>query len=214
MATEQSKSFARSPAELVDGLIGISDRKHIAFIAGEKFQNFHLCEVGVLKFVDKNEPSVPALEGKQVRVLLEKFVGLRHHVSEGAEVLLGQHVLYRGKHARDFATALQYLCLADAGAVLGTRNTGNGKFSALEALNVVSVFLRSDQLVMAAAHEVEQVFQELSHIGRAHKISQAQLADALTQENPQVLVVQDAKVLAGTNEQIVAVGVDSAGLQT
>ena len=65
---------------------------------------------------------------------------------------------------------------------------------------------------MTTADEVEQVVQELCRGRRPYVIVQAELAQILPQENPQLLVIQDSETAVCTVKQIVAVGVKSSDL--
>ena len=61
---------------------------------------------------------------------------------------------------------------------------------------------------MAAAHEVQQVVQKLTHIGRADVVLQVKVADPSTEINPEIFFLKHAERAAGSRQQAVAVVVE------
>ena len=57
VALKENEGRARRSAETINRLIGVSNRKDVAFFPGQPLQNFHLGEIYVLKFVHQDEPA-------------------------------------------------------------------------------------------------------------------------------------------------------------
>src|SRR5215467_2971320 len=58
---------------------------------------------------------------------------------------------------------------------------------------------------MAAPDEVEEIIEEFSDVGGAHKIIQAQLAEVTAEKNPQLFIVEDFEFAIRTDQQVVAI---------
>ena len=101
VALKQDEGGARGPAEAIDGLVRISDRKDVAFRSREFLQHLDLGEIDVLKLVHQDEAG--ARPARQFAVLLQQLVGVGDHVAEGAQVVFPQHAFHGGKYAGDFA---------------------------------------------------------------------------------------------------------------
>src|SRR5882724_13695199 len=107
MVCEQGKGCAGRPAKTVDRLIGIADRKYIGGRTGEQSQNLNLSKVCVLKFIHQEESRSPLFLCEQRGVVLQKMIGPRDHMSEGAQILLFKHPFDRGIDAGDLPAAVK-----------------------------------------------------------------------------------------------------------
>src|SRR6266702_4117575 len=87
----------------------------------------------------------------------------RNHVAESAEVLLSQPAFHGGEYPGDLATAAENFSVIEN--ILRLEDARDGNFLALETSDVVFVLFGSHQLVVAAAHKLQQVVQELGHVG-------------------------------------------------
>jgi len=117
-------------------------------------------------------------------------------VAEGPQIFLPQPVFQGGKNSRNFPAPAEDLGIAQR--VLRFRDTRDRQFAALQPVHVLRIFFRSDKLVVAAADKVQQIAQKLPHVCGADKILEMKLADSLAQVNPQVLLIEDAKLLSDT----------------
>ena len=93
---------------------------------------------------------------------------------------------------------------------LTTRGIGN--FLALETFDVLRVFFGRNQFVVAAADELQQVVEKLGDVGRADVMLEMQFADASTQVDPKIFVVEDAEVLVLALEEVEAVVVKGGSM--
>jgi hypothetical protein len=114
-------------------------------------------------------------------------------VAERTQTLVGQPAFYDLKNSGDFLAAAERFFFGQLVAVFGLGNAVNFEFTALEALHIGAVLHRGDQLVLAAAHEIEKVFEELSDLGGSDVVLEVQLADALAQEDVEVDLIEDLK---------------------
>ena len=126
-------------------------------------------------------------------ILLQQLVGVGDHVAEGAQIVLLQHALHSGEDAGDLPATPQDFFVGQGVRVLRPRHARNGQLAAFQLLNVFRIFLRADQFVVAAPHELEQIIEKLADVGGADEIVQVQFANALAQINPEILVVEYAR---------------------
>ena len=84
---EQFESSTRGSAKSVNGLVGISDGEDVPFAAGEPGKNLDLGEIGVLEFVDQDEPGAGTGLSQPLPVTVQQRVGASDHVTERAQVL-------------------------------------------------------------------------------------------------------------------------------
>jgi hypothetical protein len=71
----------------------------------------------------------------------------------------------------------------------------------------------ADQFVLASAHEVGQIVEELADIGGADEELQIQFANAPAEVHPKIGIFKQAKMLAMADKKFVAVGVEGLGLE-
>src|ERR1700722_12695483 len=200
MTMKQFKGRAGRAAKTVDGLIGIADGEQVCLRAGKRGENFYLGEVRILEFVDQNETGLCAFRGEQAGVGLQQGVGARDHVAERSQAIFFQPAFHRFKHAGDFAASAKHLGIVQLVFRLG--DPRDGQLAALQPGYILRIFFRSDQLVVAAAEKAEQIAQKLADIGGTNKMLQMQLGDATAQIDPQVNVIENAKILASSFQQI------------
>ena len=96
---------------------------------------------------------------------------------------------------------------------LGFRDARQRNLSALKAGYIIGVLFRTHQFILAAAHEVQQIFQKLADVGGPHEILQVQFANAAPQIDPQIPLIHYLKRLAPPLQQRIAPEVKGAGLQ-
>ena len=98
---KEDEGSARGPAEAIDRLVGVADRKDVALLSRQLLQDLDLGEIDVLKLIHQDEASARA--AGQFALLLQQMVGVGDHVAEGAELVFSQHAFHGGEHACDFA---------------------------------------------------------------------------------------------------------------
>lgn len=81
-----------------------------------------------------------------------------------------------------------------------------------EPLNVVLVPFRSDKLVMTAAHEFEQIVEKLADVGGTDEMLETKFANATSQVNPEIFLIQNAEVFVNPLEEIEAIVMECPGL--
>ena len=101
----------------------------------------------------------------------------RDHVAEGSEILVPQPALHGGEYAGDFSTSAQDLLVIEND--LGFHDARDGNLFALQALDIVGVFLGRDQFVVAAADKLQQVEAIVVEGGGVHFPATNQLAHAV-----------------------------------
>ena len=213
MAPEQFKGGAGRSAETIDGLIGIADREHVPSFSGQLLDDLHLGEIGILKLVDQDEAGMLPLSGQHLRIAVQQFVGMRDHLAEGAQVVLSQHALDGSEHPGDLLAASHHFLMAELGRVLRLAHSRDVQLATTDTTDVFGILLRLHQFVLAAAHEIEQVEEELADVGGADEVIEVQLPDAATQVDPEIGILEQAELLAAAGQQLVAVGMKSLGLQ-
>src|SRR5580704_19396670 len=109
MMLEQGKSRARCAPKSINSLIGIADGKYIAFLARQFLKNLDLGDIGILKFVDKNESRAFSFRRKRGFVLMKQRMSMRDHVAKSAQIFLAQHLFDRGEDAGNFPASSQHL---------------------------------------------------------------------------------------------------------
>ena len=204
---EQAKGGARCSPETVNGLVGIADGEEVALVSGEHLEDLHLREVCVLKFVHQDEAGLLAFLAEYRRVL-EQMEGAGDHVAEAAQVFFPQHALDGGENLRDLAASPQPFLFPQG--MVRLAHAGDAQLAALQALDILRVPLRAHQFVVAAAREVEQIGEKLGDVGGAHKIVQAQFANAFAQIDPKVLVVEHPERGPVAGQQFVRIVVEGA----
>ena len=102
MLLKESECGTGRATEAIDGLVRVSHGKDVAFFSRQFLENLDLSKIDVLEFVRQDEAGAPALDRKQFGILLEQGMRLGDHVAEGAQIILLQHALDRGKYAGDF----------------------------------------------------------------------------------------------------------------
>ena len=142
------KRRAGCSTKTVDGLIGIADGEDVCGGSSERGQDFDLRKVRILKFVDHNERSARSLGGQQTVVTGEHLVGAGNHVSERAQILFAQPALGGRKYAGNFLAACDRFSVAQL--LFRLCNPVNLRLAALKACNVLRIFFRCDQFVVAA----------------------------------------------------------------
>ena len=65
---------------------------------------------------------------------------------------------------------------------------------------------------MASAHKLQQVVQELGNIGGADIVLEVQFADAASQVDPEIFVVEDTEIFVDSLEHVEAVVVEGGGV--
>ena len=130
------------------------------------------------------------------------------HVAEGAEIFFLQPALHCGKHAGNFATAAQDFFVIKV--ILRLHHPWHGYLAALQAFDVLRVFLRRYQFIVTSAHKLQQVVQKLADIRGADVMLQMKLAHAAAQIDPEILVIEDAEIPVHTFQQVKAVIVESS----
>src|SRR5262249_50646990 len=104
--------------------------------------------------------------------------------------------------------------IADGICVSGGCHAWNWQLPMKQTFHVGMVFVRSDQFVLATAHEIVQIEKKLAHICRANEIGEMKLTNALPKIDPKVLVIEHPKLTPGPNQQVVAVGMKGADPQS
>src|SRR5258707_10646671 len=135
-------------------------------------------------------------------VALQESVGAGDHVAEGAEIFFQEPALRAGKNTGNLLTSTEDLSIAQL--IFRFGDSRYGQFASLQLPHVICVAFRSDQLVVAAAEKLEKIFQKLANIGRTDKIIEPKFTDAPAQVNPEVGVIEHAKLLVRPRQQIIA----------
>jgi len=177
-------------------------------------KDFQLSKVGVLELVYQYESGMFPFAGKQLVVPLEQGMRARNHVTEGAEVVFGEHAFNSGKDVGDFTATPQHFFIGKRQSIFRLRHSGDRQFLALEAADVFSVLFGTNKFVLAATHEVEQVIEKLTHLGSPDEIVQVQLANTFSEINPEIFFIENSELLATTSQQGIAVGVKGSDLPT
>src|SRR5262249_8238934 len=97
--------------------------------------------------------------------------------------------------------------------ILRFADARNAQLSALQAVDIAGILLRSNEFILAAPQKVQEIVEKLAHIGGAHKMLQMQLADSLAQLDPQILVSEQPERLAAANQDAVAVFMKGTDVQ-
>src|SRR3984885_6502913 len=98
-------------------------------------------------------------------------MGAANHVAEGTEIFFGEPTLHGGEYVGNLTTATEHLGVIED--VLGFRDPRDGNFPALQAFHVLGILFGGDQFVVASAHKLQQVVQELGNIGGADIVTGA-----------------------------------------
>ena len=96
--------------------------------------------------------------------------------------------------------------------VLQTRGTGSSPRASCRYVG--RVLFRTYQFILAATQKIQQVVQKFGYVRRADEVFQIQFAKPFAQVNPDIFVVEHAKLFFAADQQVVAVGVKSRDLQT
>ena len=203
---KELKGGARCTAKAINGLVRISDREDVSILPGEASKNLNLGEVRVLKFVGEDEAGSSPRFGQNSFVTVQQGVRASDHVAERAQIFFPEPALHGGEYVGYLAAAAEHLGIVQD--VLRLGNARNGNFLALQAFNVLRVFLGRDQFVVTAAHKVQQVVQELRHICSADVVYEMQIPEAAAQVDPEIFVVQDSEIFVHALEQVEAVIVE------
>ncbi len=131
-------------------------------------------------------------------------------MAESAEILFVQPAFHGGEYAGDLAAAAEDFFVFKGD--LGFDDARDGDFFALQALHVLGVLFGRDQFVVTAADEIQQVVQELGNIGGADVVLETQFANAATEVDPEILVVEDSEILVHALQQVEAIVVESGGV--
>src|SRR5712691_5914844 len=107
---------------------------------------------------------------EQVRICLQQCVSSHNHVAEGAEIFFIKHVLDGSKYAADFAASSERLFIGERSGIFGFTNAWRGQFARFDASQILCILLRTHELVMTTAHEVEQIIQKLAEVGGTDEI--------------------------------------------
>src|SRR5579864_2473781 len=142
--------------------------------------------------------------------MLQQRVGTSDHVAEGSIVFFLQQPLHGGVHAGNLAASSDLLVVVEP--ILGLGHARDGKLAAPELFNIFRVLRRRHQLVMATADEVQQVAQELRYVRGTDKVLETKLANAATQKDPKVLLVENAEIFVRALQQAIAVIVKRGGV--
>src|SRR5579862_7566252 len=210
---KDGEGCAGSAAEAIDGLIGIADGEDIAFFASESLHDLDLCEVGILKFVKEDKARRPPLVGKNRAVVLQQIEGASNLLGERAYVPLLQHTFHSGENPRDLLTAAVNVSLAKSLHIFRFADPGDGHFAATHLADEFRIFRGSDQLILATAHEVEEIEKKLCGIRGFDEILEIEFAEMAAKENPEISVFDEIKALAMSDQKLVAKGVEGFRLQ-
>ena len=137
-------------------------------------------------------------------------MGASDHVAEGTQIFFGEPALHGGEYTGDLTAAAEHLRVVKD--IFGLRDARDRNLFALQAFDVLRVLLGGDQFVVAAAHEIQQVVQELGNISRANVVFEVQFADAAAQVNPQILVVEDTEIFVDALEHVETIVVEGGGV--
>ena len=131
-------------------------------------------------------------------------------MAERAQIFFAQPAFGRGEHAGNFLAASDHLGIAQL--IFRLRDPGNRQFAALQPRNILRVFFRRDQFVVAAAEEAQQIVEKLSDIGRPNVVFQMKLVNSLAQINPEIFFVEHAKVFPSALQQVEAIIMKCGGM--
>ncbi len=192
MPLKQNEGSARGPAEAIDGLVGVADRENVALGSRKLLQDPDLRKVDILKFVHQDEAS--ARPPYQIVILLQQVVGVGDHVAEGSQLVLAQHALHGGEYTGDFTAPPDDFLVRHGDGVFRFGHPRNRQLATFDFLHILFVFFRTDEFVMTMPKEGKQVVKKLAEPGGADKVVQVQFANAAAEINPEVLIVEDAKL--------------------
>src|SRR5580698_4562968 len=136
------------------------------------------------------------------------------HVAKCAEIVFMQHALDRREYAGDFLAASNDLFVRQSIGIFRFTDPRNGDLAPLKLMHISSVFLRVDQIILAAPHETQEIMEKLADIGCAHEVVQAQVADTLPQIDPQILVIEHAELFTAPAQELIAIFMEGGDLQT
>ena len=210
LTIEKIESRTGRAAETVDGLIRVADCKDVALLACQAREQLDLGKVHVLEFVDENEFCTRRRLSEHRRIVLQQGMRPRDHVAERAQIFFPQPAFGAGKNAGDFAATPKDFLVANVASRLG--HTWNRELPAFELAHILRITFGRDQLVVAAAHELQQIFQKLAYIGGAHEMFEMQVAQPPPQIDPEIGVIENAEVLVHPLQQIEAVIVKRGGV--
>jgi len=109
---------------------------------------------------------------KQVVILLEQCVRVCNHVAEAAQIIFGEHPFNSGEDVGNFTATPEHFLIGKRSRIFGFTHSRDWQFVAPQASDIFSVLLRTDQLVLATTHEIQQVIEKLTHLRGPHEIIQ------------------------------------------
>ena len=124
-------------------------------------------------------------------------------MAERAQIFFTQPALGGGEDTGNFLAASDDLGIAQL--ILRFRNPGNGHFAAFQLTHILLVPFRRYQFVVAPAEETQQVVEKLTYIRGPDVVLEVKLVNSLAEINPEIFLVEHAKISSIALQQVEAV---------